>query len=310
MDHLEIERDFTHPFQTYPQFLRYLTGAQKKIVDALLMHGGARGHAFPSNARLSLITGMGRQTIQNLKGELCRLGVLTKKPNRKGSYTYTVITTWKREEFIAEIYGQKEGATPSPESELRALKLALMSAEPEEALELVDRIRELTLQIQGKEQAPPAAAKPDRPQPSDAKSDKPPQKEKPQPPKEQSPPMETVDEGFVDYIVSKNPHIKNHHAYRAKVKRLLIAGEFVGAEEYMEGYQEQKTKSAIANHLKGGEIEINGYIHKFDGGMSAVRYNSDRGWWEASFGGHSVQVSPQTVKTAIEKAEKQGVDSS
>ncbi|MGE4294732.1 MAG: helix-turn-helix domain-containing protein [Campylobacterales bacterium] len=296
MDRLEVERDFTHPFQTYPQFLRYLTGAQKKIVDALLMHGGARGNAFPSNARLSLITGMGRQTIQNLKGELCRLGVLTKKPNHRSGYTYTVVTTWRREEFLAEIYGRKEGATPSPQSELHALKLALISAEPEEALKLVERIKELTLQIQGKEQEPPAPLKPAQSQPAKSKSPKPIEAVEPKPAEPEN--------GLVDYIVSchaqKKP-INDKHAYRAKIKRLLTAGSFEGVEEYQEGYDQKQTEAAIAAYIKqgGAKVEIDGYQHSFDG---IVKYNSEKGRYLALFGGHDVVVTPETVLAAKERS--------
>jgi hypothetical protein len=234
-DQLAIKKDIIYPFQTYPQFIRFLSGHQRKVVDALLMHNAASGSAFPSNARLSLITGYSKQTVQNLKGELCKLGVLSKKINKYGSYTYTVDTNWKREEFLAEIYGKT--STPSLESELHALKIALVSAEPEEALKLINRIKELTLEIQsGKKDKEDSKEEPT--QSTTTKIDETDKK-----------PQQPVANELLDFIVSTDKP-RNPHAYKNKIRELIKKGVFDGLDEYERKYAQQQTITAINQYGK------------------------------------------------------------
>lgn len=230
LDRLDAEKDLLHPFQTYPQFIRYLSGHQRKVLDALLMHNGAKGSAFPSNARIAGITGLKKQTIQNVKGELCRLGVLTKKPNKYGGYTYTVITTWRREEFLAEFY-RESAEPPSPASELHALKLALVSAEPEESLKIIERIKEMTIKVHG--------VNPEQPESAPA----------PEPVQDEPPAPAADTEGLLDFIVRADKP-RSPHAYKNKIRQLIKRGEFDGLEEYERRYNEEQMITVINQHGK------------------------------------------------------------
>lgn len=282
MDRLDAKKDLLHPYQSYPQFIRYLSGCQRKVLDALLMHNGAKGSAFPSNARLSLITGYTKQTVQNIKAALCKLGVLTKQPNKYGGYTYTVITTWRREEFLAEFFGEKN-ETPSPASELHALKLALVSAEPEESLKIIERIKELTIKVHG---VKGEEEKPDQPESTPAAElvqDEPP-----------APATDT--EGLLDFIVRADKP-RSPHAYKNKVRQLIKRGEFDGLEEYGRRFNEERMIAVINQHGRGIlQATINGEKRRMDENSAFVQ----DGRYFVRFGGTAAEISAKTFREILE----------
>jgi hypothetical protein len=100
-----IKKCRTNPYLAYPQFDRYLTGGQLKVINCLLRAGGASSKAFPSNDRIAWETGLKQDSVRVIKCELGKLGVVSKQEIKRGNNTiwiYTVDTTWKREQYKAE----------------------------------------------------------------------------------------------------------------------------------------------------------------------------------------------------------------
>jgi hypothetical protein len=283
IEELLIKKCRTDPYLSYPQFDRYLTGGQLKVVNCLLRAGGANSKAFPSNDRIAWETGLKIDSVRVIKCELGKLGVISKQEIKRGVNTiwiYTVDTTWKREQYRTEFderyNSRKVGSTAlsAVKEEIARLQQALNSASPDDMLAILERIKSLALQMKDKNQdAKPASQPALLPEPS--------------------PP---IDEAFIDYIVEQTPNVQNKYAYKAKVKRLLCAGELDGIDEYKQGYEQCKRIIAIAKRLEGATVNLYGEKRSFDG---EVIFDDESATYVAYFGGYKVAVSQETVKAAL-----------
>ncbi|MDR2152425.1 MAG: helix-turn-helix domain-containing protein [Helicobacteraceae bacterium] len=283
IEELLIKKCRTDPYLTYPQFERYLTGGQLKVILCLMRNNAANGKAFPSNERIAWETNLKIDSVRVIKCELCKIGILSKREIKRGANTiwvYTIDTTWKREQYRAEFdahYNSRE--TPAPDAikeEIERLKQALTDASPDNALEILERMKAL-LQNKRQSEAPPQT---------------PIEKPKIETPAPQTP----IDEAFADYIVAQTPNVQNKYAYKAKVKRLLVAGELDGIDDFKRGYDDQRRIDAIARYLKDATMELYGEIRNFDG---EVVFDDEAAAYFAYFGGYKVKVSAETVKDAL-----------
>jgi hypothetical protein len=153
-----VKKPRSEGFITYPQFRRYLTEAQHKVVEVLLQFGGAEGRAFPSNERIAFETGLTKETVASTKVQLQKLGVATKaeiKSGKQTRYIYTIDVTWRREEYEAEseeyfppIKNENYEQIRAIKAEITQLQRALNSSRPQDMLTVIEKIKTLTLQMQ------------------------------------------------------------------------------------------------------------------------------------------------------------------
>jgi hypothetical protein len=313
-EELRIKRSPTDPYLVYPQFRRYLTGGQLKVVEYLLECGGEYGRAFPANERIAWHTDLEQGSVRNIKSDLVKIGVLSRRDVKNGlkiTYIYTVDTTWKREQYrieLGERYPPKNAQNNKAnviKDEIDHLKQALLKASPDEMLAILDRIKNLTLEMQSSasiaqdvapiEASAQSSTPIDKPAPSqepkaEATAIKPPYPAATQ--NEKSP----IDEAFVDFIVAQTPNVANKPAYKTKIKKLLAEGKFEGIEEYRHAFAVEKTCRAVKKYLTHKKMEIGGEIYSFGG---EVAFDEECGVYKASFGGYYAIVSAETIEKAL-----------
>ncbi|MDR1912813.1 MAG: hypothetical protein LBQ52_10785 [Helicobacteraceae bacterium] len=313
-EELWIKRSPTDPYLVYPQFRRYLTGGQLKVVEYLLECGGEYGRAFPSNERIAWHTDLEQGSVRNIKSDLVKIGVLSRRDVKNGlkiTHIYTVDTTWQREKYrieLGERYPPKNAQNNKAnviKDEIDHLKQALLKASPNEMLAILDRIKNLTLEMQSATPiaqdvapigAPAQSATPiDKAAPlqepkAEATAIKPPCPAATQ--SEKSP----IDEAFVDFIVDQNPSVQNKPAYKAKIKKLLANNELDGIEEYRHAFAVEKTNRALKKYLTGAKTEIGGVTRSFDG---EIEFSEKEGVYVAYFAGLGIAVSSETLEKAL-----------
>jgi hypothetical protein len=326
VEELLIKKCRTDPYLTYPQFDRYLTGGQLKVVNCLLRCGASSGRAFPSNERIAWEAGLKRDSVRAIKSELGKLGVLTKREIKRGINTiwvYTVDTTWKREQYRSEFelhYNSR--ATPEADGikyEIERLKQVLASSSSDNEIEVLDRLKVLLKKQKLQDGTPIEESMAENL--ADSETQAPEEEEAQLPAQETGEPTRitetsarapdrtlfdnkpttqdsqtSIDEAFLNYIVDQTPNVHNRHAYKAKVRRLLCEGELDGIEEYRQGYEQSKKIKKIAKHLEHTFAEIYGEKHSFDG---EVCFDDGSKSYFAFFGGYKVAVSEKTANAAI-----------
>jgi hypothetical protein len=224
--------------------------------------------------------------------QLVKLGVLTKTETTQGNRTlwlYTVDTTWNRERYQWEFEERyrTETQTDSARSikdEIGRLQQALSNASPTDMLKIIERIKELTLQMQNGESKPKEQAK-TTPEPAPVEEEQ--SKEAP----------DDEEERFMDFLVAEHAP-ERPIAWRNWAKQAIKKGEFVGIDDYRREFDERQTIRAITEYLKKEvpRLEFGKSQQVFAG---LVHYSSEKARYLANYGGHEVQVSPETVQKAL-----------
>jgi DNA-binding MarR family transcriptional regulator len=335
-----VKKPITHPFQTYPQLGRYLTGAQYKVANYLLMHGASNGRAFPSNRTLGFESGLTKGTVANVKMELVKLGLLTKEIIKEGNRTiwlYTLDVEWRSEQYLKdhakEFNSHIPAKNPTIAEEIASLAATLAAAAPEDQSAILEKIRKLTSKAQetqsvnnnaptqndaSKEQetanepqkenikSEPKTSKDDKnkapqAQTSIVDSELPSAENKEKPPKD-SPP---IDEGLIDYILNQQKDVQNRSAYKSKLRRLIAEGKFEGLEDYQSAYRQKQVLNKIKKQIIKEKITVDIYQikRKFDG---EVFFDGDQECFMAVFEGYKVPISRELIDRALKDENKNG----
>jgi hypothetical protein len=151
IERLHIKKCWTDPYLAYPQFDRYLTGAQLKVINCLLRFATTFGKAFPSNERIAWEAGLEKGTVANTKMQLVALGVLEKeKTNELGNtiWMYTINTEWRkaqyRNEFDEKFNPAYSKRAKTAEEQIAELSASLLGASADDKQKILEQLKHLT----------------------------------------------------------------------------------------------------------------------------------------------------------------------